>query len=327
VGLFDFLRPKRRRRRRAVQTSAQRPRYRPGERAKRYLERVAELEDLEQRRRAQKRTTRPAGPRATRDDDPTVEIPKSVQREAERRFQARQRAEREAAEKRRRQEIRERERAARGEARMMARAEKARARAIDAYMANGATRAEAEQLYDREPDWSTYDFNPRRRGVRHRSWPRRRTNPLPPVVGEIAKDVLKGGLIAAAQEEAKARWRAARRRRNPARLEPNHPDEKLRDMSRRFHGRPDQILHLDADQRRPPPQHVVLIGHERATVYRTPRSSERSGADWEHEAGDRGMLRRNASGRRILVADERGRVYLLQGSSSMRFDPDQGLVG
>jgi hypothetical protein len=170
---------------------------------------------------------------------------------------------------------------------------------------------------------------------------RRRNPALGAVAGEIVKDVLKGGLIAAAQEEAKE-WRdrlhkggfryavraelAEQRRRNPARLEPHHPDPRLREISRRFHGVETEILHLDPEQRRPPPVHVVRIGEERAITYRPSRRSERGDADWEHSAGDQGPLRRNASGRRLLVADERGRVYVIRGTSRMRFDPDRGLV-
>ena len=158
---------------------------------------------------------------------------------------------------------------------------------------------------------------------------RRRRNPAPLCtvcgnpyqVGQWRAHTRTSGHTAARQVDYRPRLR------NPARLEPGHADPKLREMSQRFHGRPDQILHLDPDQRRPPPVHVVKIGEERATVYRPPRGSERSGADWEHQAGDRGPLRRNASGRRILVADERGRVYLVHGDSGMFFDPDRGLVG
>jgi hypothetical protein len=329
VAFFGLFGGKRRTRR--TQTSAQPP-ARPrrfGQASRRYLERVADLEDVQRRRRAGARS----GGRARRAEpgDTTVELdPHEVEREIAKRR-------------------REREREQRAEARMIGKAAKARDRAIAAYMSNGLSRAEAEDMVDREPDWSTYDFNPR--GVRRshqlaaRTNRRRRNPGLSALAAEIAKDVVKGGMIAAAQEEAKEwrnRWHARRgrspsgkrqtkititRERNPARREPNHADPKLREMSERFHGRPDQILHLDEDQRRPPPKHVVLIGQERATVYRPPRGSERGGADWEHESGDRGMFQRNVGGRRLVVADEHGRVYLLQGSSSMRFDPDRGLVG
>lgn len=50
--------------------------------------------------------------------------------------------------------------------------------------------------------------------------------------------------------------------------EPDHADPKLRAMSKRFHSVETEILHLDPEQRRPPPVHVVRIGEEKATVYR-----------------------------------------------------------
>ena len=491
MGLFDWLTGGRRR---FVQTSARRRRRRRGG-AEAFAAELARFERLDAQtvasmERGRGRSARPPQNRSrspekrptSSDDSPTVEIPKSVQRAAEAAWQRRQRAEREAkrhAERAERkaaeQRARDQARAQRHEASQVRRALQQREKAIEGYMRAGLTRAEAEEMIERDFD---YEENPRRR----RPGRRRRNPAWSAIAGEIAKDVVKGGLIAAAQEEAK-QWRnrikrggvayavreevkrpqfggdtgdphprgrrpgrrrnpaswstrdrppagmsraeferrlklrpighgyyarqdvagsgwtlvypsggtrsglaskaeaerraeahrrvsrnpaPARRnpaplctvcgnpyqagsysahtrtsahaagraidytppvRRNPARLEPDHADPRLREMSQRFHGRPDQILHLDEDQRRPPPVHVVKIGEERATVYRPPRGSERAGADWEHAAGDRGPLRRNASGRRILVADERGRVYLVHGDSPMRFDPDRGLVG
>lgn len=186
--------------------------------------------------------------------------------------------------------------------------------------------------------------------------PRRRNPGLSSLVGEIAKDVVKGGLIAAAQEEAKE-WRGRihqgglgyavraeveeqrrkkprknppkrrRARKNPATLVAGHPDPKLREMSRRFHGRDDQIVRLGDDQRRSPPKYAVLVGREEAIAYRPPRGSQRSGAVWEHSAGDRGGGNPRQSGRRLVVADDRGRTYVVPGTSRMRWDPDRGLVG
>jgi hypothetical protein len=249
---------------------------------------------------------------------------------------------------------REHERQLRREARMEQRARKEAARRMH------PPRVSRKRTYE-----EIFGVNPRRRrnpatrsalsaaaGVLAN--PRRRRNPgLGSIVGEIAKDVVKGGLIAAAQEEAKE-WRGrihqggwgyavraemeeqrgkkrnnppkrARTRKNPATLVPGHPDPKLQRMSEQFHGERGHILRLGPDQRRPLPEYVVDVGQEVATVYRPARSSQRGRNTWEHESGDVGG--RKISGRRRIVADARGRTYVVPGSSRMRFDPRKGLVG
>jgi len=107
---------------------------------------------------------------------------------------------------------------------------------------------------------------------------------------------------------------------------PGHPDERLQRLSERFHGERGHVLRLGPDQRRRLPEYVVDVGQEVATVYRPPRSSRRGNASYEHEAGDVGGGRK-ISGRRRIVADSRGRTYVVPGSSRMRWSPDRGLIG
>jgi hypothetical protein len=102
-------------------------------------------------------------------------------------------------------------------------------------------------------------------------------------------------------------------------------DPRLEEISERFHGTPAETAILDEDQR--PPREVVVIGEEVETVYKPDRHSRRGGVEWEHEAGDRGPGLPKLRGRRLLVADARGRVYTVPASSGMRLDPDRGLVG
>lgn len=117
------------------------------------------------------------------------------------------------------------------------------------------------------------------------------------------------------------------RKKNPATLVPNHPDPARQNMSATFHGRRGAVVRLTAEQRRPPPEHAVLIGEERATVYQPPRGSHRAGAVWEHAAGDVGDGKPRKRGKRLIVADARGNVFTVPGSSRMKFVPTHGLVG
>ena len=115
------------------------------------------------------------------------------------------------------------------------------------------------------------------------------------------------------------------RARNPAHVHAPIHDPSLEEISERFHGTPAETAILDEDQR--PPREVVVIGEEVETVYRPDEHSRRGGVDWEHEAGDRGPGLPRLRGRRLLVADARGRVYTVPGGSKMKLDPDRGLVG
>lgn len=117
------------------------------------------------------------------------------------------------------------------------------------------------------------------------------------------------------------------RQRNPAMLHADVEDPRLRAVSQRFHGTPDEVAILEPDQRQPPPEKVVVIGEEKAVVYQPDGHSRRGGIEWEHSAGDRGQGHRKLRGRRLLVADADGNVYTVPGSSRMEFDPDRGLVG
>lgn len=116
-------------------------------------------------------------------------------------------------------------------------------------------------------------------------------------------------------------------RPNPAHVHVAPRDPKLAEMSARFHGTPTEVVRLDADQRRPPPPEVVLVGEEVATAYRPHRHSQRGASTWEHAAGDRGDGKPPAPGRRLIVADREGRLYTVPGTSRMRFDPDAGMEG
>lgn len=117
------------------------------------------------------------------------------------------------------------------------------------------------------------------------------------------------------------------RRRNPAPVHVASSDPRLAEISRRFHGTEREIVRLDPDQRRTPPRDVVLVGEELATVYRPHAHSGRGQDVWEHAAGDQGDGKPRRRGRRLIVADAQGRTYVVPGTSAMRFDAEQGLVG
>lgn len=117
------------------------------------------------------------------------------------------------------------------------------------------------------------------------------------------------------------------RRRNPAHLHTHVEDGRLREISERFHGTPDEVATLDDDQRVRPPREVMVIGKEVETVYRPDSHSQRGDADWVHDPHDQGEGLPRLKGNRYLVADAEGNVYSIPGNRRARFDSSKGIIG
>lgn len=118
-------------------------------------------------------------------------------------------------------------------------------------------------------------------------------------------------------------------RRNPAsKVAVSKLLEKADADSERFHGTPDEVVELEPAERRPPSRYQTVLGDLTAIEYRPHSHSKRGDAEWRHEAGDQGILRRKAKGKELVVADPAtGVVRIVKHTSSMRFEADKGIVG
>lgn len=195
------------------------------------------------------------------------------------------------------------------------------------------TRAEAESFIDRVGLPGARQRNPSARSslriaAEALAGRGRARNPfLAELAGGAATGVVAGVVtpIVAEAIGTSALARRLRRAHNPAVLA-RGADARLSEISRRFHGTESEVLRLGPDQRQMPPELVVRVGEEVATVYRPSRRSRRGGTVWEHLAGDQGDGQPRARGRRLVVADAEGNTYVVPGTSRMQFDPDRGLV-
>jgi hypothetical protein len=99
-------------------------------------------------------------------------------------------------------------------------------------------------------------------------------------------------------------------------------------LSRRFHGRGDQVLELAPSERQGRSRFAVLVGRLEALTYEPPGGSRRGGTSWTHASGDRGGGKPSARHRPLLVVDPKTRrPFLLFGRSPLRFSSARGLVG
>ena len=114
---------------------------------------------------------------------------------------------------------------------------------------------------------------------------------------------------------------------NPAHIHAPVEDPRLEEMSKRFHGAPDETAVLDEDQRRRPPREVVVIGKEVETVYKPDSHSQRGDSEWVHDPHDQGQGLPRLKGDRYLVADAEGNVYTVPGNRRARFDSSRGIIG
>ena len=98
-------------------------------------------------------------------------------------------------------------------------------------------------------------------------------------------------------------------------------------MSQQFHGNPDQVVELDADERRLP-RYAVVVGDAKKIAYEAPAESKRAGILWEHESGDRGEGKPRSGRAPLLLADPETKVvFSVKNKSPMRFSSKQGLIG
>lgn len=123
------------------------------------------------------------------------------------------------------------------------------------------------------------------------------------------------------------------RRPNPRRRNPSLTDSDRRQLeaaqrlSEEFHGDPSHVLELEGHERLLP-RFVVEAGKIDEFTYEPGRGSDRGGSLWEHESGDRGVLRRRAKEKPVLAVDPRNRKPVwVPNRSPMKLDPDRGFVG
>lgn len=119
-------------------------------------------------------------------------------------------------------------------------------------------------------------------------------------------------------------------KRKPAKRAPNTELARAKRLARQFHGPKGDglVIELSAKERKLP-RYVVEMGRMPELVYEPDaRRSNRAGYQYEHESGDRGLLRRKAKGKPVLCIDPKTKrpVFVAMGSP-MKANSRKGLIG
>ncbi len=133
------------------------------------------------------------------------------------------------------------------------------------------------------------------------------------------------GYVARIAGEGLSGQRRVKRRTNPSRANPEL--EAARRVSEEFHGTPSEVIQLSEKERRLP-RYLVALGSMPTLEYEPDKRSKKGRYRYVHESGDRGPLAPKSKKKPVLAVDPRsGRPVIVPMGSSMRLDPNRGLVG